>query len=136
MYTVILYVRPSIEVPFFQPDSPTWQNPTIINYYNLLQVSGTLLSDVIEYSADNLVMKKLMTWKSFSDWNAYLDDFLTTFPNYYIEREQFHTANNSDFLINTYLSPTILISSTGKLNASIDLTIDENNVASATYTLN
>jgi hypothetical protein len=135
MHTVILYKRPSTSVGFFQPDSPTWADTRLTEYYQKLKDDGILISEVIEISEDNLVMKKTLTWKDFNAWQAYVDDFVTQFPNYSTERHYYHVANGSSYTVNTYELPTALITSVGNLQATIELSI-VNNVAQATYSLN
>jgi hypothetical protein len=134
MHTVILYKRPSTNIGFFQPDSPTWADPSLLAYYQKLKDDGTLISDVIEISDDNLVMKKTLTWKDFDAWQAYVEDFVTQFPNYSVERHEYHIANGSSYTVNTYALPTTLITSVGNLYATIELAV-VNDVAQASYTL-
>ena len=134
MYSVILYKRPSVDVPFFQPDSDTWKNQGLIDFYNQLQTTGVLISDAIEFSEDNLVMKKIMTWKSFEDWSSYVNNFVESFNTYALDRHSFHEVNNSQYLINTYLSNFDLVNTTGNLTATITLSVVDN-VAHATYTI-
>jgi hypothetical protein len=134
MHTVILYKRPSTSVGFFQPDSPTWADTKLTDYYQKIKDDGILISDVIEMSENNLVMKKTLTWKDFDTWQAYVEDFVTQFPNYSTERHDYHIANGSSYSVNTYALPTVLITTVGNLQATIELAI-VNDVAQATYVL-
>jgi hypothetical protein len=134
MYTVILYKRPSIEVGFFQPSSTTWSNPELFSYYQKIKDDGILISDIIETTEDNLIMKKVLTWKDFNTWLAYVEDFIRKFPNYSTEREQFHTDTNSQYSVNTFTLPENMITVVGNLNVTVNLTVVDN-VAQATYTL-
>lgn len=134
MYTVILYKRPSIEVGFFQPSSTTWSNPELVSYYQKIKDDGILISDIIETTEDNLIMKKVLTWKDFNTWLAYVEDFIRKFPNYSTEREQFHTDTNSQYSVNTFTLPENMITVVGNLNVTVNLTVVDN-VAQATYTL-
>jgi hypothetical protein len=135
MHTVILYKRPSTSVGFFQPDSPTWADINLTNYYQQIKDDGILIADVIEISEDNLVMKKTLTWKDLATWQAYVQDFITRFPNYSTERHNYHISTGSSYTVNTYELPTVLITTVGNLQATIELAV-VNNVAQATYELN
>lgn len=134
MYTVILYKRPNISVPFFQPDSAIWQSPELNAYYQSIQDSGTLVSDTVEFSDDQLIMKKTMVWLSIEKWHEYVVDFLQRYPTYYLDRETFHNENQSQFLVSTFSSETVELTSVGNLQA--DITIQNvNGVISSSYVL-
>lgn len=135
MYTVILYKRPSTNVRFFQPDSPTWNDSVLTDYYQQIKDLGILVSDVIEISDDNLVMKKTLTWKDFNHWQSYVEDFVAKFPNYSTDRHEYHLANNSSYSVNTFTDIATLITTVGNLYATIELVIVDG-VAQATYSLN
>lgn len=121
MYTVILYKRPTISVPFFQPDSNIWQNPELIAYYQSLQLDGTLIADTIEFSEDQLIMKKTMTWQSLEKWYDYVTEFTRRFPEYSEYREMYHQTTNSQFLVKTFYNESIEMLSNGNLNAAVTI---------------
>lgn len=135
MYTVILYKRPSTNVGFFQPDSPTWQDPALLAYYQKIKDDGILISDVIEISDDNLIMQKILTWKDFDTWQAYVENFVNKFPNYSVERHEYHLANNSSYSVNTFTDIVTLITTVGNLDTVVELSL-VNGVVQASYTLN
>jgi hypothetical protein len=101
MLTTIIYIRPSTEVEFFQPNSPVWQDPTLLAYYQKIQDSGILVSDIITYSEDNLTMTKVMTWKSIEDWAEYVYEFTNLFPNYSSDRTAYHLMTGSHCKVKT-----------------------------------
>lgn len=135
MYTVILYKRPDVSTPFFQPDSGAWQNPDLLSFYQRIKDNGTLVSDTIEMSEDQLIMKKTMVWKDFESWYEYVNDFTPAFPEYSENRDNFHLAHNSQYLVKTFFNEEVELSSVGNLNASV--TIHNNNgVISSSYVVN
>jgi hypothetical protein len=135
MHTVILYKRPSTSVGFFQPDSPTWADTKLTDYYQKIKDDGILISDFIEMSEDNLIMKKTLTWKDFDTWQTYVEDFVTQFPNYSTERHDYHISTDSSYSINTFADLTTLITSVGNLLVTVELAV-VNDVVQATYVLN
>jgi hypothetical protein len=135
MYTIILYRRPDVSTLFFQPDSPTWQDPSLINFYQSIKDAGTLISDTIEISEDQLIMKKTMVWKDFESWYEYVNDFVSAFPTYAGNREDFHEAHNSQFLIKTFFNTEVELSSVGTIDASVTI-YNNNGVISSSYIIN
>jgi hypothetical protein len=135
MYTIILYKRPDVSTPFFQPNSETWQNPDLLNFYQSIKDNGTLVSDTIEITEDQLIMKKTMVWKDFERWYEYVNDFVSNFPTYAENREIFHQEHNSQYLVKTFFDDEVELSSLGNINASV--TIHNNNgVISSSYVIN
>lgn len=134
MFTIILYKRPTISVPFFQPNSAVWQSPELNAYYQSIQDSGTLVSDTIEFSIDQLIMKKTMVWHSSEKWQNYATEFAVAFPNYAFDRQTFHNENQSQFLVKTFLNENYSISSSGGLQANITIE-NVNGVISSSYVL-
>jgi len=134
MYTVILYKRPDVSTQFFQPDSLTWQNPYLIDFYQRIKDDGTLVSDTIELSEDQLIMKKTMVWKDFESWYEYVNDFVSAFPTYSENRETFHKTTNSQYLVKTFFNDEVELSSSGNINATV--TIHNNDgVISSSYVI-
>lgn len=134
MYTVILYKRPDVSTQFFQPDSLTWQNPYLIDFYQRIKDDGTLVSDTIELSEDQLIMKKTMVWKDFESWYEYVNDFVSNFPTYSENRETFHKTTNSQYLVKTFFNDEVELSSSGNINATV--TIHNNDgVISSSYVI-
>lgn len=135
MYTVILYRRPNVSTPFFQPDSETWQNPDILNFYQSIKELGKLVSDTVEMSEDQLIMKKTMVWGDFEKWYEYVNDFTLSFPEYSEDRNNFHLTHSSQYLVKTFFAEDVELSSVGNLNASV--TIHNNNgIISSSYVVN
>lgn len=134
MYTIILYRRPDVSTLFFQPDSDVWQNPNLINFYQHIKDEGILMSDTIELSEDQLIMKKTMVWKNFESWSQYVDDFILAFPTYASDRDIFHTAHNSQYLVKTFFNDEVELKSVGTINASV-IIHNNNGVISSSYVI-
>jgi hypothetical protein len=134
MYTIILYRRPDVSTLFFQPDSDVWQNPNLINFYQHIKDEGILMSDTIELSEDQLIMKKTMVWKNFESWSQYVDDFILAFPTYASDRDTFHTAHNSQYLVKTFFNDEVELKSVGTINASV-IIHNNSGVISSSYVI-
>lgn len=135
MYTIILYKRPNVSTPFFQPNSETWQNPDLLNFYQSIKDSGTLVSDTIEITEDQLIMKKTMVWKDFKRWSEYVNDFVSNFPTYSENRENFHVATNSQYSVKTFFTEETELSSVGNFNVSVTIH-NTGSVISSSYIIN